>query len=527
MSGRAKLEPQDLGIGRLFYEIRDAVIVGDARTQEVVLWNRAAETILGYSKEEAVGMLIEELVPPELKDKHRVGISRYAEIGSGPLVDADVPIELPAVRKDGRRIDIELVFTPVGRGPDDGLYIAAFIRDITERKRLEKQAADALASLELILQSTGEAMYGIDTSGICTFANVAAGDMLGYRPDDLIGHDMHALIHHTKEDGSPYPTDQCPIYRSFRVGRGCHVDDEVMWRRDGVPVPVRYSAFPIIDQGVVTGAVVSMADVTQRRRLEQSLRDANARLNQAFEREREAVTTLKGLDQLKNEFVAMVAHDLKSPMTVIAGFTDIITSRWDTLDDAKKLEFLALISGNVHKLADLVEDVLQVARIESNEISYVLEPFDLAHLARTTAAEVVGAESSRSISVDVSDELPLAYGDEQRIWQVLTNLYSNALKFSPPDAPVEVEVVHDDSDALRVSVRDHGGGIRPEEMSKLFEKFSRLTQTTDKEAKGTGLGLFICKRMVEDQGGRIWAESTLGEGSTFSFTLPIAAGRSS
>lgn len=525
MSGRAKLEPQDLGIGRLFYYIRDAVIVGEAGTQEIVLWNRAAETILGYSEEEAVGMLIEELVPPELKEKHRAGISRYAEIGSGPLVDADAPVELPAIRKDGRRIDIELVFTPIGRGPDNGLYIAAFIRDITERKRLQKQATDALANVELILQSTGEGMYGIDTGGICTFANVAVGDMLGYRPDDLVGHNMHALIHHTREDGSPYPIEECPIYRSFRVGRGCHVDDEVVWRRDGVPVPVRYSAFPIIDHGVVTGAVVSLADVTQRRRLEQSLRDANANLALAYEKEREAVNTLKGLDELKNEFVAMVAHDLKSPMTVIAGFTDIMASRWGTLDDARKLEFLGLISNNVHKLADLVEDVLQVARIESNEISYVRQPFDLAALVRSTAAEVVGAESPRLISVTASDELPFAYGDEQRIWQVLTNLYSNALKFSPPDAPVEVEVIHDDSDALRVSVRDHGGGIRPEEMSKLFEKFSRLTQTADTEAKGTGLGLFICKRMVEDQGGRIWAESTLGEGSTFCFTLPIAAGR--
>ena len=522
MGRRRNLKPQDLGIGRLFDEMRDAVIVGETRSQEIVLWNPAAEALFGYSQDEAIGMLIEELVPPELKENHREGISRYGRLRSGPLVDAGDPVQVPAIRKDGQRLDVEIVFVPIGEGPDDGVYVAAFLRDVTQRTRLEKEAAEALAHLNLILHSTGEGIYGLDTEGRCTFANLACAEMLGYQSEDLVGQNMHLLIHHTKEDGSPYPIEECPIFRSFSLGRGCHVDDEVMWRRDGVPVPVRYSAFPIIDQGVVSGAVVSMADMTQRRRLEQSLRDANVRLNQAYETEREAVERLKGLDQLKNEFVAMVAHDLKSPMTVISGLASLMESRWDVLDDAKKTEFLNHISNNVNKLADLVENVLQVARIEANEISYQIEPFDLGALARKTVADVLPVDAERTISLTAAEDLPLALGDEQRVWQVLMNLYSNALKFSPEETPVEVQVDHTDDDVLQVSVRDHGGGILPEEMSKLFAKFSRLTQSGAAEVKGTGLGLFICKRMIEDQGGRIWAESTLGEGSTFSFTLPVA-----
>ena len=524
MEGVQAARPEDFGIGRFFYEMRDAVVVADVATQKIILWNPAAEKILGYGHEEAQGMLVEELVPQELRALHRTGISRYAKTRKGELVDAHRAVELQAIHKNGDILDIELVFAPLDRGPSEGVFVAAFIRDISDRKALEREAQRASDNMRLILESTGEGIYGIDTAGTCTFVNYAVAEMMGYRVEEMEGRNMHELLHHSRPDGSPYPVQECPIFRSFQVGRGCRVDDEVMWRKDGTPVPVRYSAFPIIAQGTVTGAVVSMSDVTQRKMLEDSLRQATARSHEAYEKEKEAVETLKNLDQLKNDFVAMVAHDLKSPMTVIGGLADTMTSKWDRLDDTRKIEFLGLISGNVRRLADLVDDVLQVARIESNEISYVIEPFDLGMLVQKTVAEQREGYRDRTIEISAPESLPLALADDQRVWQVLGNLLSNALKFSPSDTPVSVSVTHDDEDLLRVSVTDQGGGIRPEEMDKLFQKFSRLTQTGGGQAKGTGLGLFICKRMIEEQGGRIWADSVLGEGSTFTFTLPPAPG---
>ncbi|MFN2388815.1 MAG: PAS domain S-box protein [Actinomycetota bacterium] len=531
MAGRGRSEvqrtadepitPEGLGIGRLFGEIRDAVVVAELTSGRIILWNPAAEAMFGYPTEEATAMALEDLVPVELQDRHRAGVARYVRTRAGELVDGHEAVPLPAVRKDGARIDIELTFAPITDAPAEGVYMAAVIRDVSERVRLEQDQAALAKNFRLLLDSTGEGLFGIDLEGVCTFMNVSAGDMLGFRPDKVVGRNMHELIHHSHADGRRYPVEDCPIQRSMRIGRGCKVDDEVLWRSDGTSFPAQYSASPIIDEGKVTGAVVSISDITQRKRLEEALRKTNVRLQIAYDTERDAVEKLKTLDSLKNEFVAMVAHDLRSPMTVIAGLADTIRTKWDRLDEARKKEFLGLISQNVNSLSDLIEDVLQVARIESDEFSYEIGPFELGAVAVRTAEEMSRAHARPATKVRVAETLPMALGDEQRNWQILTNLLSNAMKYSPDGAPVEVEVVSD-NDMVRVSVRDHGMGIRPEEMGKLFQKFSRVTQTGPVKARGTGLGLYICKRMVEDQGGRIWAESALGEGSTFSYTLPVA-----
>ncbi len=518
------LTPEDFGIGRLFNDIQDAVIVADLETGRVLLWNPAASLIFGYTVEEAMEMPLESIVPDELKSRHREGMARYARTGHGKLVDAHQAVPLPAVRKDGTQIDIELTFAPISDGPEGGVYMAALVRDVSERVRLEREQADLSKNFRLLLDSTGEGLYGIDLDGACTFINISAADMLGLRPDNVVGQDMHSLIHHSHEDGTPYPLERCPISRSMRIGRGCKVDDEVLWRSDGTSFPAQYSAYPIIDDGRVTGAVVSVSDITQRKRLEEALRKTNLQLQAAYEKERTAVEKLTALDALKNEFVAMVAHDLRSPMTVISGLADTIRVKWDQLEESRKKEFLGLISNNVNNLSDLIEDVLQVARIESDEFSYEIAPFDVASVARRTATELMTANPGRQIEVLSSEGTPHAMGDAQRNWQILTNLTSNALKFSPEDLPVSIEVQHTDDDLLRISVEDRGMGIRPEEISKLFQKFSRVTQTGPVKAKGTGLGLYICKRMVEDQGGEISVESTLGVGSTFIYTLQVAAG---
>ena len=241
-----------------------------------------------------------------------------------------------------------------------------------------------------------------------------------------------------------------------------------------------------------------------------------------LEREREANDRLRQLDQLKTEFVAMVAHDLRSPMSVITGFADTIHDRWHEISDDDKLEYLQLISRNTRSLADFVEDVLQVARMESGELSYNVQPFDARTVVHRIVRDMKVAHPEMSLTVEAPDELPEALGDAERNWQILTNLVTNAMKFSEGDPRIRVRISSlPEEREVAIAVRDHGVGISDEDLPRLFRRFSRVGPTR-RTVAGTGLGLYIVKSMVEAQGGRIWVQSEPGNGSTFTYTLPIA-----
>lgn len=246
----------DWGFGRLFGAIKDAVIVADASSGRIRLWNGGAETMFLYSAAEAHDMLLEDLVPPALKEDHRKGLARYAERREGSLIDSDAAVELPALRKDGREILIQLNLSRIDNPQDpSGAYAMGLIRDVTELRDSEQAA-------KLILDASPQATFALDADGVCTLANPAAATLLGYRTEDLIGANMHALMHHSRPDGSPFPVTECPIYDALRAGRRTHVDTEVFWRLDGTPFPAEYNSEPMLRNGTLLGAVVTFADIT-------------------------------------------------------------------------------------------------------------------------------------------------------------------------------------------------------------------------------------------------------------------------
>ena len=249
--------------------------------------------------------------------------------------------------------------------------------------------------------------------------------------------------------------------------------------------------------------------------------EERAKLQRAVDIERKAVEELRESGAMKDEQVAIMAHDIRAPLTVILGCSEVLAERWQDLVVDRRVEFLNTISRSARALAGLVEDALQVSALESGEMAYDIETLDLVALVDRVVAEFKHGVPLRIIEVEASAPEIKVRCDDRRQWQVLTNLLSNAVKFSPEDAPITVRVSADEG-VGRVSIVDRGRGIEPGSLRSLFRKFSRIPDPEGRRTSGTGLGLYICDLLVRAQGGEIWAESTPGQGSTFTYTVPRA-----
>ena len=393
---------------------------------------------------------------------------------------------------------------------------------VTERGPEEAAAGDSGPSLhsvpsseqyQLLVSSIVDyAIFLLDAGGHITSWNPGAQRLKGYRADEAIGE--HFSCFYTEEDRRAGRPERM-LARARDEGR---VEEEG-WRvrKDGT----RFWADVVItalhnQDGSVRGYAKVTRDLTERKQAEDLLRESEARA-------RETAEHLRRVDKMKNEFVAMVAHDLSSPLTVVAGFAELLIDQWDVLGDTDKRGMLGRIQRTAVDLAALVSDILAVGRIEAGELEVERTPFDLAALLQRAAVDAAPLTGPDRIRVQLPPVPPMALGDERRTWQVLMNLLSNGLKFSGPDSPVDLSLTPG-QDEIVVSVRDRGSGIAPEDRSRVFERFVRLARPEGTTQRGSGLGLYISRALVEAQGGRIWVDNDPEQGAVFCFTLPVAVG---
>jgi PAS domain S-box-containing protein len=244
-----------------------------------VFSNRALHQMLGYTAEELSHIeKWDEIVHP---DERAVGAERYAELIEGKRDTYER--EQRFVHRDGRFVVANARFQLLRDTDGNPQYVVGLMEDITESKRAQEERNRLAKRMEMLLESTGQGIYGIDLRGNCTFINRATCELIGYRPEEVMGRNVHELIHHHKPDGSVYPNEECPIYRAFKKGEGCCIDVEVIWRRDGSPVPVEYSSFPIVEGLTITGAVVTVVDITERKQAEEKLRASEQLFRSIFE----------------------------------------------------------------------------------------------------------------------------------------------------------------------------------------------------------------------------------------------------
>lgn len=375
--------------------------------------------------------------------------------------------------------------------------------DISERPR----AGASQRQARLLLESTSEGIFGIDEQGLCIFINDAAAEMLGYAPNELRGRDMHDTIHHTRQDGRRYPVEECPIYRAIRANSGCRIEDEVLWRKDGSSFAASYSSSPIMEGGRTIGAVVTFADITQRKCLQ-------AELERTARELADANRELARADKLKDQFLAMASHELRTPLTAIAGFTSTLLNLDDKLSEQQKREFLEIIDRQTGRLQRLVDDLLTLSRIESGAMEPRPELVDVSIAIKQTIREL-GAEQ---VAVARVPEHLEAIADADHLQQILVNYVGNALKYGSDPIRIEARSTGDD---VEIRVRDSGPGVPPEFVPQLFERFAQAKHF-GAQIEGTGLGLSIVRGLARVQGGDAWYEPNEPHGSCFAVRLPTA-----
>jgi protein-histidine pros-kinase len=485
------------------------IVVSEAGT--ITLVNAQTEKAFGYTRAELVGQPIEALVPERFRAAHPAQRRGFFADPKARAMGAGR--DLFGRRKDGSEFPLEIGLSPITTR--EGLVVLAAVVDVTERKRAEGEREQLTRELQLLLESTGEGIYGIDLEGRFMFINRAALGILGFTREELLGRNAHQVVHHTRKDGSAYPVQECPIFRAFRTGQGCRRDDEVLWRSDGTSFPAEYASYPILQQGASTGAVVTFSDITERKQFEAALRLATEQAQAA--------------DRLKSAFLATMSHELRTPLNSIIGFTGIILQGLAGPLNPEQAKQLEMVRGSARHLLALINDILDISKIEAGQLEVCCEPLDLrASITNVTnTVRPLAEKKGLALNVEVSPAVAGVVSDKRRVEQVLLNLLSNAVKFTEKGGvALRAEVALDDAagaarPVVRLSVADTGMGIKTEDLDLLFRPFRQIDSGLSRNHEGTGLGLAICRRLAELLGGKIRAESEWGKGSVFTFIMPL------
>ena len=457
----------------------------------IIDWNHQSEIIFGWSREEVIGKALSEtIIPARYREGHRKGLEHTRVTGEGPILNKR--IEISALHRDGQEFSVELAVFPVST--EGTVSFCAFIRDIRERK----SAADALQSQAELLNLTNDAVIMRDLDGTIRYSNRGAKEMYGFTEAEMIGHRSHDLF----KTKFPIPYEQ--IEQAICI-KGRWEGELVHHVRDGRKIIVASRQTLKVDlEGKPVAVLEINSDITERKLTEQR---------------QQVLAEIKRSNLELEQFAYIASHDLQEPLRAVAGCLQILEKTYKGKLDDNADELIHLAIDGAIRMRALISDLLSLSRVSSGEVTF--ERVDLSLLLEQalknmkTTIEETGAKITH-------DALPILTVEKTQLTQLFQNLISNALKFHG-DKPPEIHVgtvQHDDQ--WQFSVRDNGIGFEAEHSEKIFEPFKRL-HGRDKYP-GTGIGLAICKRIVERHRGRIWVESKPGEGTTFYFTIADTEG---
>ncbi len=556
----------------------DAIVMIDERGR-VTYWNSAAEKLFGYTAEEILGQELHLLLAPEeLHASWRKGLKEFAYTGKGPVIGKLT--ELEAVAKGGRRVHVELSVSAMRL--HDRWHAVAVIRDVSERKRLEqereqfqqfleaevarrtaelrqanerlkqeiaerKQTEAALRRsrerLRALVEATSDWVWEIDAERRYTYCSAKVRDILGYEPQEMLGRTPFEFMPPEEARRVKAKFDEI-----FRRGEPFHGLENLNIHKDGRLVVIETSGLPVFDDnGTLVGFRGIDRDITKRKQAERllqhakkelerkvqertaELEEANRKLQEEIaEREKAQEKLLQLTAELERsnaelqQFAYIASHDLQEPLRMITSYLQLLVRKYADKLDNEGMEFIDFAVDGAKRMQKLINDLLAYSRVHTR--AKPPRPTNLEAVLKQTLQDLKAAidESNAQITWD---PLPTVMVDDTQLGQLLLNLLSNAIKYRS-ERPLQIHIsARREGDQWVISVADNGIGIDPKYFDRIFAVFQRLH--TRAEYPGTGIGLAICKRIVERHGGRIWVESEPGKGSIFYFSLPAVAPRNS
>jgi len=470
----------------------DAIVIVNI-TGRVVLVNSATEKLFGHPRSELLGQPVERLLPGRYRSSHLEHRLQYfaqpraREMGAG--------LELFGLRRDGGEFPVEISLSPLRL--EEGVFAISAIRDITERKKAEQRFRG-------LLESAPDAMVIVDPQARIVLVNSQTEKLFGYSREELLDQDVEILVpdrfrnQHKGHRSGFFATTP----RAREMGAGL----ELLGRRkDGSEFPVEISLSPLETEGSILVSA-AIRDASERKRFEQSLQRAS---------------------RMKSEFLANMSHELRTPMNSIIGFAEVLIDEKAGQLNEKQKAYLADVLASGQHLLRLINDVLDLSKVEAGRLTVTPEVFSLPEAIAEAAATLGQFAAEKGIRVirNLESGLGAVCLDRQKLRQVLYNLLSNALKFTDSGGQVEIRARLSEDGALELQIEDTGIGIRKEDLGRLFVEFQQLDSSASRVYPGSGLGLALTRKLVELQGGQIQVDSQFGHGSTFTVRLPEAVER--